>query len=227
MQNPKNSLARSSILFLIFFQLAPSLGWAKTKKTISRKKPVPVAVESVPTPKPIKPAETPLPTPTPTATGNAPISHDMPQEPLTNERRNYKGKLHTILGSTLVAGHGGSFTLGAQFGVPLKDNGSLYIGPEFTLSYFRPGYLFLTVGSIWYEFRPFGKSHLNLNVGASAGTGFTSLADLAGTNLVAFGDLSLNQEISDLASLRLQLRPGYVGGYFAFLIAANVGFRFQ
>ena len=217
MRYPKDSLVFISILFFGLgtgFDAAAATTKAKRKP---KKNTTAVIVETA----------APEPPPPMSPATNAPISHEMAQEPLTHELRVYQSKLNSMIGGTVLGGQGASFTLGAQYGVPLKDKNSIYVGPEFSLSYFKPGYLFLTMACVWYEFRPFGKSHLNLNLGVSAGGAFSDLNTLASANVAVFVEMAFNQEISDLATLRFLIRPGYVGGYFAILTAGSVGFRFQ
>ena len=134
-------------------------------------------------------------------------------------------KLVNFLGVNAVSGAG--LITGGQFGYAPNPAMKFYWGPEMDFTLFPQGTLLNLLASFWYEWRCLGAENLAIHLGALAGAGFAhEIPGFPSTNLVAFVDAALATELDDLVTLRGQLRPGYVGNHFAFMVNFNVMFRF-
>ncbi len=144
---------------------------------------------------------------------------------LTDDRF-FRYRLNTMLGINISQGSG--VLSGMQFGYAPFTSVPFYIGPEFTFVLYSPGSIFSLAAGGWYDFRVYGSPHLTLSVGAIAGTGFTSyLPQFPNSPFVGFLDISLSQELDDLASIRAQFRPGIIDKSIAYMMNISLSFRFQ
>jgi hypothetical protein len=141
------------------------------------------------------------------------------------ETRFNKQKLSTYLG--IHVAHEPALVMGAQFGLAPFLQTPFYVGPEVNFSFFSPGsFLGLLVGA-WHEMRIYGAPRLGLSIGGYVGAVLTSEAEKYSRIATAsYVDISIHQEVSDLALVRGQFRPGFVGGYFAFMMTLGITFRF-
>jgi hypothetical protein len=136
-----------------------------------------------------------------------------------------KYKLNTAMGMTITKGS--AFNSAMQFGAVLSRKFPLYLGPDFSFSLFSPGNIFFIGGGGWYEFRWESSPKLLTCFGAVGGPAFVSqVGNFSPTNLAIFLDLALAQEVDDLFLIRGQMRPGFIGKTFAFMMNFNVSFRF-
>jgi len=134
-------------------------------------------------------------------------------------------KLINTFGIQALSGAG--ITTGGQFGYTPNNSMRFYWGPAMDFTLFSQGYLFNLLAGFWYEWRCLGADNVLIHVGALAGAGFSrDVASLGSTNLSSYVDLAIATELDDLVTLRGQLRPGFVGSRFAFLVNFNVMFRF-
>lgn len=135
-------------------------------------------------------------------------------------------KMINLFGVHALAG--GGVNTGAQFGYTPNPNMRFYWGPEMDFTLFSKGTLLNLLAGFWYEWRCLGTENIFIHVGALAGVGFAKhVPALSPTNLVAYVDTAIATELDDLVTLRGQLRPGFVGNRFAFLVNINVMFRFH
>lgn len=142
--------------------------------------------------------------------------------------KHYKYKLNGALGIDIVSGLGSAFHIGGQLGFAVWDGVPFYVGPDVGFSLFSPGNTISTAASAWYELRIYGAPRLSMSLGAGIGPVITSSTpQFSSLTYQAFLDGCIVQEINDLASVRGQLRPSMVGGYFGFNMNLNVQFRFQ
>jgi len=142
--------------------------------------------------------------------------------------RHYPYKLNTALGINVVAGLGSAFHIGAQFGHAMWEGVPFYIGPDIGFSLFSPGSLITASFSAWYELRIYGAPRLSMSLGAGLGPAIASSTPQFGSvTYQAFLEGCIVQQINDIASVRGQFRPTFVGGYVGFNGNLNVQFRFQ
>ena len=120
-----------------------------------------------------------------------------------------------------------ALVIGAQFAFALKRNTPFYLGPEVNFSLFPTGNMSMTLLAAWYELALFDLPRLTFCLGAAVGPAFSSkLANLGSVTYAALLEASLAQDLDDLVTLKAQLRPGVVGGYFDFMVNFNISFRF-
>lgn len=143
----------------------------------------------------------------------------------TAEARFYRYELNNFLG-VQVTDQWGSM-VGAQFGLAPVKRTVFYVGPEVSFSNFPGGSLFEVLASGWYEVRIYGAPRLSLAFGLLAGVGVASnLPKLGSVCTITYLDVGISQEISDLASVKGSFRPGFVGGYYSFIMSLGVTFHF-
>lgn len=139
----------------------------------------------------------------------------------------YKYKINTTLGVNVLKGNS-ALLVGAQFAYGPDPSAQFYIGPEISFSKFNSASLILVMAGAWYEARIYQTPRLFLAGGMLVGAGFTSdLGLVHRTSLAFFAEGVLGQDINDLFSIRAQLRPGFIDGYFAYMMNLNVQFRFH
>lgn len=142
--------------------------------------------------------------------------------------KHYKYKLNGALGIDIVSGLGSAFHIGGQLGFAVWDGVPFYVGPDVGFSLFSPGNTISTAVSAWYELRIYGAPRLSMSLGAGIGPVITSnIQQYNSLTYQGFLDGCIVQEINDIASVRGQLRPSMVGGYFGLNMNLNVQFRFQ
>jgi len=173
-----------------------------------------------------KAAAVPPPAPAPTVITTKPearrFSRGLAETPAGRISR---FKLINAFGVHALAG--GGVNTGGQFGYTPNNSMRFYWGPAMDFTLFSKGTLLNFLGGFWYEWKWPGSDSLYVHLGALAGIGFAKyVPGLSPTNLVAYVDTALATEIDDLVTLRGQLRPGFVGNRFAFLVNFNVMFRF-
>ena len=138
----------------------------------------------------------------------------------------YRYRLNTAMGMHII-GSTSAFMISGQFGVAPFGTHPFFVGPDMSFALFSGGSLFGVWASGWYEMKLSGAPRLSLLFGAVGGPTFTShVSPLPTTSYSAFLDLGVTEEIDDLASIRIQLRPGIEGGYFAFLAGLMISFHF-
>ncbi|MBI4406219.1 MAG: hypothetical protein HY537_18815 [Deltaproteobacteria bacterium] len=148
-------------------------------------------------------------------------------EPDYDEVRFFRYKTNLALGVEILKGSTALVT-GAQLGYAPIALVPFYIGPEVSFALFSRGSLLNILAGGWYELRVFGAPRLSVVGGLVGGPGFSAqLESLPVTSFVLFIDTAIVQEVSDVATVRGQLRPGLVGGSFAFMVNFNLSFRFQ
>lgn len=139
----------------------------------------------------------------------------------------YKYKINTTLGVNVLKGNS-ALLVGAQFAYGPDPSAAFYVGPEITFSKFTGGSLLLLLAGAWYETRIYQSPRLFLAGGMLLGAGFSGDLSLVHRASFAFyAEGVIGQDISDLFSIRAQLRPGFVDGYFSYQMNLNVQFRFQ
>jgi len=160
------------------------------------------------------------PTSTPKLTGVSEL-----RERIDDETRQYTFRIHSYLG-VLIAKNSGS-VYGINVAI-VPDNDSLwYFGPEVNYSNPSAGSMMSVLAGAWRDFPIYGASHLSLGVGALLGPVFAATGTgYASPTYGAFLNTALCKEIDELALLRAEFRPGFVGGRFAFLMNFGVTFRF-
>jgi len=137
----------------------------------------------------------------------------------------YRFRLNTGLGLHVL--EKSSLMLSHQFGFALFRDTPIFFGPELNFSLFSPGSLLGIWASGWYETKVYGTPRLSISIGVTGGPSFANrVALLPTTTYAAFLDLGVLEELDDLASVRIQFRPGYEGGRFAFMMGLSVSFRF-
>lgn len=137
----------------------------------------------------------------------------------------YRYEVNSGLGIHVLDGSG--MSVSGQFGYAAFGQHPIYLGMEMNFAFVQSGTLFGIWPGGWYEHRLSSAPKLSFLFGALGGPSFTTnVALLPTTTWAAFLDLGVQREIDDLASLRVQLRPGVDGGRFAFLTALIVSFRF-
>lgn len=142
------------------------------------------------------------------------------------EERYSRCRLNTMLGINIAQGSG--VLSGMQFGYAPLTQLPFYLGPEFTFVLYSPGSLFSVAGGGWYDFKIYNSPRLVLSIGAVFGSGFTnSLPQFPNRLFLSFLDISLSEELDDLASVRVQFRPGIVNKSVAYTMSFSLSFRFQ
>lgn len=103
---------------------------------------------------------------------------------------------------------------------------SLYFGVEGNFTQYYPGSSLIGLGNLWYEFRVYGAPRFRLLLGLAGGYSFHSQQPLPDSTWAAFFETGVSEEIDEGTSLQGLLRPGYLGGVFAFLLQFKISFRF-
>ncbi len=143
-----------------------------------------------------------------------------------SDARFYRYELSSFFGLH-VANKSGS-VVGAQFGLAPVKRSFTYVGPEVSLSVFHPGSLIEIMGAAWYEIQILGAPRLFLTLGVLAGIGIPSeVVGIESVGPVTYAEFGISQEVSDLALVKGQFRPGYLAGNFAFMMTLGVTFRLQ
>lgn len=143
----------------------------------------------------------------------------------TTDARFYRYKLNSFIG-TQVTDQTAPMT-GLQFGLAPVKRMPFYAGPEINFSNFSGGSLLEVLASGWYEVRIYGAPRLSLSFGALIGVGIASgLPRYSSVCAVTYGEIAISQEVSDVANIKGSFRPGFVGGYYAFIISLGVSFHF-
>ena len=137
----------------------------------------------------------------------------------------YRYEFNTFLGihitdeTALVSG--GRFAL-----APIRRT-VFYVGPEVNYSLFSPGSLLQVLGSGYYEVHIYVAPRLRLSFGLLCGLGITlQMAKYSSLTWVTYADVGVSQEVTKLAVVRGSFRPGFVGGYYSFIMSMGLGFRF-
>lgn len=116
---------------------------------------------------------------------------------------------------------------GTQFGLAPVKRVLFYVGPEVSFSFFSPGSLLEVLAAGWYEVRIYGAHRLSLNLGALLGVGIASqMPKCSAVCPITYAEVGISQEISEVATVTGRFRPGFVGGYYSFIMSLGVGFRF-
>jgi len=136
-----------------------------------------------------------------------------------------KVKFNSFFGSQILDKIG--FGIGAKLGLSISKKKRWYLGPDLHFSTFSPGY-FLNLGlGIWYEIPVFGVPRLYAVTGLTSGVGLSSqLAGVSSTVPAVFLTLALAQRVDDLVDIWGEIKPGWFGSGFTFLLDLNVSFRF-
>jgi len=139
----------------------------------------------------------------------------------------YRYRMSAQTGINILSGKGSGYLMGAQFGYAPSTGTSFYLGPEVDFSLFSPGSMLQVMAAAWYEVRVYGAPRLSLSLGGAIGPAFaTSLTELSSTTVGGYLEACIAQDVNDIATLRSQFRPGFVGGYFSFMMNFSVQFRF-
>ena len=84
------------------------------------------------------------------------------------------------------------------------------------------------ITSAWYELRIYGVPGLGIAMGVLVGPAFTNdVPNIAKNPLVALFEAVLSQDITDLVSVRGQIRQGLIAKEFLVMINLNISFRFR
>ncbi|MCB0404541.1 MAG: hypothetical protein KDD51_07120 [Bdellovibrionales bacterium] len=138
----------------------------------------------------------------------------------------YRYILHTMLGVNIVDGRSGVVG-GAQLGFALGERQPWYLGPEINFSLYSPGSLIQPMLGLWYQLRIYRSPRLSVATGVLLGAAIPSnFTPVPNTTFSGFFEAVISQELNDLVSMRGQLRPGFIGSKFAFMMNLNVTFRF-
>lgn len=143
--------------------------------------------------------------------------------PIGFSRKN-KNQLNTLFGIHVVKGS--ALLTGMQFGHRVSQ-APLFLGLEYNFSLYSPGSILGFLAGGWYEMPLEGANGPTLCLGVVAGSGFTT--DVIGTPptvFMGFLDFAFSQPMDDLFDLRVQLRPGYMYKYLAFMMNLSIAFRF-
>lgn len=141
--------------------------------------------------------------------------------------RHFRYKFNTGPGIDLVSGLGSGFHVAGQFGYSPWEGRPFYVGPSVGFTLFSPGSIITTDATAWYELRIYGAPRLSLTLGIGLGAAITSSTpQFSSFTYHGFLEGCIVQQISELASVRGQLRPSVIGGYFGFNVNLDVQFRF-
>ena len=126
--------------------------------------------------------------------------------------------IHVVKGSALLTG--------IQYGYRGDRETPLFLGIEYNFSLYSPGSIFGVMAGGWYEIPIEGKNGPSTCLGIVAGAGFTTaVIATPPTVFLGFFDFAYSQPVDDLFDLRIQLRPGYMYRYLAFMMNLSVAFR--
>jgi len=133
---------------------------------------------------------------------------------------------NSILGVEVVNG-GAAFAIGGQLGFQVKKNSRLYIGPEVHMSRFNSGTMVKVLASMWYEIRIHGIPSLGFGFGALLGPAFaTEVSQVARNPFVVLFEGIVSQDLTDLTTIRGQIRQGFIASEYVAMVNINVSFRF-
>ncbi|MEZ4750733.1 MAG: hypothetical protein R3B54_08945 [Bdellovibrionota bacterium] len=139
----------------------------------------------------------------------------------------YRYLLNTMLGVNIIDGRSGIVS-GAQLGFALGEREPWYLGPEINFSLYSPGSLIQPMLGVWYQLRIYRSPRLSVATGLLLGAAIPSnFAPVPATTFSGFFEAVISQELNDLVSMRGQLRPGFIGNKFTFMMNLNVTFRFR
>ncbi len=145
----------------------------------------------------------------------------------TDELLLYKYQLNFLMGLNVINKRYGVVS-GAQLGLLISKTKPIYLGPEITLSLYDPGNLITPLLGIWYMISVPDTTKVYFVLGALAGASIPSqFASIPAATLAGYLEFIVSQEVSDIASIRGQFRPGWVGNRFAFMANLNISFRFR
>ena len=133
-------------------------------------------------------------------------------------------RLHHYMGMHIV--DGSALLIGSQFGYFMGSRLPIYVGPSLDFSLFSPGNILSVMGSVWHEWWNSNEPRLFLSIGISSGVGFVQNLPMQPTVLVTCLDLTIGQEIDDLATIRGRIRPGMIRNLFSLMLDFGVLFRF-
>ncbi|MBY0372260.1 hypothetical protein K2X33_16385 [bacterium] len=118
--------------------------------------------------------------------------------------------------------------LDSQLRFLVSDRWPLYVGGDVLIALPTYGHFLSANAGVWYDFLLAAEPAATLSVGVLGGPAFVRrIPGYPDSSITAFVDASIGFEIDELASVRGQVRPGIVGGRFAFSVAALIGFRFR
>lgn len=139
----------------------------------------------------------------------------------------YPYMLHTLLGVNILEARSGVVS-GAQLGFALGEREPWYLGPEVNFSLYSPGSILQTLLGAWYQLRVYRSPRLSVATGILLGASIPfDFAPVPQAAFTGFFEAVVSQELNDLVSMRGQLRPGFIGSKFAFMMNLNVTFRFR
>jgi len=145
-------------------------------------------------------------------------------------------KFHFFIGRLYIDGDHGGF-LGGQFGIAPFPQMPLYIALEGNFAFYsedRTASFTNTLFGGWYEFSLFDKKKRDGFVGILGGFGYISregsppasqFPNMADQYAIFFLEVGATTEVSEVAQVRGQLRPGLIDGNFA--LALNASFQFR
>ncbi len=136
-----------------------------------------------------------------------------------------KYELNHAIG-TAWAFRGPAYVVGTQFGFRVLKT-RFFWGPDLSYALFADGGLFSVLGSVWWNIDIGVRSSWTFRPGMLGGVGFTRhLPNTAPTLSMLLADLVLSTDLDDLATFRLQVRPGLAGREPILFVNANLAFRF-
>lgn len=192
------------VLLFCFFISESSVGAVKSKKKSIRKQRTRKIYEV--------PVSVPLP-PAPKEVGDVAVRY-----PTKNQVNTMFG-IHVVKGSALFTG--------MQFGHRIARKTPVFLGAEYNFSLYSPGSILGFLGGGWYEYGLEKERGSSLSIGLFAGSGFaTDVIATPTTVFLGYLDLAFSQPMDDLFDLRIQLRPGIMYRYIAFMMNLSIAFRF-
>ena len=116
--------------------------------------------------------------------------------------------------------------LGVQFGLAPVRRASYYVGPEVSMSLYPSGSLLEILFSGWVEIPIYGAPRLSLTGGVLLGVGIASnISSLSSVVAATYGELGLVQKVSEFINVKGAFRPGFVGGYYSFIMSLGITIR--
>ena len=156
--------------------------------------------------------------------GSLAFCEEEPQAPVLTENIFHRYQLNSF-GGIHVTDESAAI-LGVQFGIAPVRRASYYVGPEVSLSLYPSGSLLEILGSGWVEIRIYGAPRLSLTAGALLGFGIASnMPNLSSVVGVTYGELGLIQEVGEYINVKGTFRPGFVGGYYSFIMSLGITIR--